>query len=280
MIVNKYKILDKIGEGRFGDVYKGLHFRINEEIAIKFEKKDIGISILKHETTILNYLHSNHCSNIPLVYWFGKFEKLSTLIMPFYESSLETVIQNSISNISIDQQYFWIKKMVEIMENIHYNFVIHRDIKPQNFMFKQNDIYLIDFGLATIFVDDQKKHIVPRNDKTEILGTPKFISANIHNGMEPSRRDDLISLGFIWIYLFNKTLSWTNINKFNYPSKYPENHILHEYNQMRLKHKSWITMCEHNTMCPPLMKYLEYTYSLSQTETPNYEKLHTFLYIT
>ena len=56
MIVNKYIITGKLSEGQFGKIYKGKHKKTNEDIVIKFELINNEIKMLKHETTILNYL--------------------------------------------------------------------------------------------------------------------------------------------------------------------------------------------------------------------------------
>ena len=86
MIVNKYIITNKVSEGQFGKIYKGKHKRTNEDIAIKFEVCDNEIKLLKHETTILNYLFQKGSRNTPHVYWYGIYKKYYGLIMPYYDS--------------------------------------------------------------------------------------------------------------------------------------------------------------------------------------------------
>jgi surface protein len=193
LINNKYKILEKIGNGKFGIVYKGLNIKTNEYIAIKTETKNSNIRILKNETAILKYLydHGSRCS--PIVYWYGVDSQNTYLIMSFYNISLfDYAIQNTIN---IDKMNKIIVVAIDILETIHEQFVIHRDIKPQNFMLHNDQIFLIDFGFSTFYINENKKHqtnLISNN----IIGTPKYISINIHDGNTPSRRDDLISLGY------------------------------------------------------------------------------------
>lgn len=266
-IANKYELLSKIGQGKFGHVYKGEYSRTGEQVAIKFETPECPVKILKHETSILNYLYSNHCSFIPPVYWFGQFQELSTLVIPFYETSLETIIKDA-NVIPIEQQIEWIQQIIHILESIHGNFIIHRDIKPQNFMLKGCDIYLIDFGLAKLYADNNE------TDKTTILGTPKFISIHIHNGFDPGFRDDLISIGYIWLYMFTKTLPWENIGPPICSSIFQEIDILHENNQIRKYHKSeeiFVPYC-HDTN-PIIGKFITKLYSLNKSGPINYQDL-------
>jgi casein kinase 1 len=89
-------------------------------------------------------------------------------------------------------------KILDVLEHIHKFFTIHRDIKPQNFMIKDGDIFLIDFGLATFYITDSGEHF-PNVVGNTMVGTPKYASIHIHNGCRYSRRDDLISLGYLYL---------------------------------------------------------------------------------
>jgi len=268
-IANKYRVLTKIGKGKFGDVFKGEHTRTGELVAIKFERPECPIKILKHETSVLNYLYTNHCSQIPPVYWFGQFQEIPTLIMPFYETSLEHIVKDT-STISMEQQLDWIQQIMDILESIHKNFILHRDIKPQNFMVKGDRIYLIDFGLAKLFVEDNEVS----SRKNTILGTPKFISIHIHDGFEPSFRDDLISVGYIWLYMYTKTLPWENISPLAHPSQFQDIDVLHENNQLRRYHKSatiFLPYCQ--DIHPRLGQFVEKLYAIGERETISYPEL-------
>ena len=88
--------------------------------------------------------------------------------------------------------------MINILEEIHNQGVIHRDIKTENFMLHNEEIYLIDFGLSSIFLDENMNHLHGKHNSSFIIGTPKFISIHVHNGKDPSRRDDIISLLYLY----------------------------------------------------------------------------------
>ena len=70
IINKKYKIINKIGEGSFGLIYKGQNIRTNEYVAIKIEPIENELKLLKNESTIYQYLNNNE--GIPNVKWFGK----------------------------------------------------------------------------------------------------------------------------------------------------------------------------------------------------------------
>ena len=204
-IIGKYTIEEEIGKGKFGTVYKGTKIKDQERIAIKIETNQDSMKILKHETSILNYLHRNKCEYIPTVYWFGIYETFPTLVMTYYKNSLDDYVKyKTITPKKLDHI---MSMILGILEQIHKHYVIHRDIKPQNIMMKDGELYIIDFGFATFYLDENNEHMLPNEMPKEfLLGTPKYMSYYIHEGMNPSRRDDLISLGYLYI---NIAISFT-----------------------------------------------------------------------
>lgn len=262
MINKKYQVMSKIGQGQFGYVFQGKNAKTGEHVAIKMEILDSSLKLLKHEVTILNHLRGKGVKYIPFVYWYGIFMQNPTLVMPLYDQSLEEWLLHTIMSKKMASEIAI--KMVEILDNVHQHFVIHRDIKPQNFMWKGNEFYLIDFGLSTVYVNENKDHILPKNENIYILGTPKFVSIHIHNGIDASRRDDLISVAYIYMYMLgNRHIQWENVSDCGQnEDKYAENHILYYKNQIRKRKK----MEEHGAL-------LDYLYDLHYDETPNYAKI-------
>jgi serine/threonine protein kinase len=266
---NRYRILEKIGSGKFGQVFRGVNERTGEEIAIKKEDKSSPGKILKHETIILNYLYRNGCKKIPFIYWYGVVKSDYYLVMPLYTSIKKLNEEKSMT------------KMITILKNIHQNYVIHRDIKPQNFMEKNGEIYLIDFGLSTTFVDEDNNHIKNQGSREHIIGTPNYISINVHNGVEPSRRDDLISLAYVYLYFLNGCLPWErgqySLSKSS--NVYENTNILNEEiqikKQMKIEYHTFSEKTAENdkTENLKLNQYFNYCNQLKYEETPDYNYL-------
>jgi serine/threonine protein kinase len=271
-IKNKYIIKDKLGNGKFGIVYLGIYKKTNEKVAIKTENMRTPMKLLKHETTMLKYLYEHGSRNVPIIYWYGIHADCTCLVMSYYEKSLADHIKTKELNIGqIDKI---ILQMIVIMENIHKNLVVHRDIKPQNFMLKDGELFLIDFGLATFYVNENEEHI-EQSSHESILGTPKYISPNIHQGITPSRRDDLISIGYIYIFLVCRELPWDSITTNPLDETiHDELSILHYKNIARQTLKSWENIepiC--NKIDVKLLKYMNYCYQLKYKDVPNYMAL-------
>ncbi len=134
IVARKY-IVDKcVGSGKFGNVYKGINTKTNEIVALKLEDQRTSFKMLKRETAIMNYLYEHNCRNIPCVHWFGQLHNSMCMVMPYYECSLyeygklKTLSENKLDALMV--------QCIRILQSIHTNMVLHRDIKPQNFMVK------------------------------------------------------------------------------------------------------------------------------------------------
>jgi len=269
LIKNKYVLESFIGNGKFGKVYKGFHKKTREPVAIKIEKPG---KLLQNETTILNYLYNAGSRNIPTVYWYGLFGENVCLIMTYYKISLFDYIQGKELTPSKILSIF--VQSISILENIHQKFVIHRDIKPQNIMMKDGELSLIDFGFSTFYVDDEHNHLPLKTNGQHIIGTPRYVSVHIHDGIEYSRRDDLISLGYMFLFIFYRELPWDITENRENKENYEETHVLYPKNQDRKIAKLLENIeCFYSTYNTAIFEYLKYCYSLPYDETPRYDYL-------
>ena len=241
MIQKKYNIQEFIGKGKFGSVFLGENIYTKEKVAIKIEEHFSQISILKNETRILEYLSRNGLrTQIPQVFWFGIYNDIHyALVMTHFSGkdlSLE-YLKDDVARI-----HHWFVSAIRILEKIHKYGVIHRDIKPAHFIFVVNKWVLIDFGFATFFQESESESISLESEKTSeyIIGTPNYISLNIHNGFKSTPIDDIWSIVYIYIrillpelFIFTTATSTSE----NIVEEYPSNHILNIHNQIRKEKK-------------------------------------------
>jgi serine/threonine protein kinase len=288
MKLQQYILSEKISEGSFGELYKGHHEKTGEPVAIKIEKPqktptptpNSEISVLKHEAKVLQYLQKNGVKKVPPIYWYGSvptIESTRTLvfIMPFYQQTLLEKLPLEKPKINK-----WMLQCLAIFQEIHALWVLHRDIKPQNFMVHNGKVILIDFGLASFYDANQENE--PR---THLIGTPNYASIRIHEGNKYCWRDDLISLGYVYLFvLHNGREPWINhdsgvINDENgiHENGIRENginqasDIRNHRNQSLLENKQLNEMQKH---CDSqIFTYLKYVYSLKYNQIPNYEAI-------
>jgi casein kinase 1 len=259
---NKYLLTEKIGSGSFGTIYKGYNTRTNEPVAVKVEPIMNQIKLLKNETVIYNYLSG--LKGIPTIKWFGKDDANYYMVINLLGESLETLLEK--------KQTFSLKlvlqiglQIIELLETIHNKGLVHRDVKPENFLLglgeNNKHLYIIDFGFCRTYLKNSE-HIEMKKTSS-LIGTPKFASINAHNLCELSRRDDLESLGYMLIYLFLGELEWQDIRFLNYHNN-TQNIIMMKQNVVN------------DIKVPAVLRnYLETVFELGFDEAPDYLLLKT-----
>ena len=139
---------------------------------------------------------------IPKFISYGHVGKYNVLIEELLDQSLYDIYIRKNRKCSIVEVYSIGIQILDRLEFIHSKGILHRDIKPENFLMGLNDsnlIYIIDFGLCKRYCSSKTgKHILPKNIGN-ITGALKYVSTNVIKGKQSSRRDDLISLGYMLI---------------------------------------------------------------------------------
>lgn len=274
-IANKYEIREKIGEGVFGSVFLGESTRSGSErkkVAIKIEKE--RLTSLRNESRILEFLARNGSGkHIAQIFWYGMQEKYSVLVMTYIDG-ISLTDYMSIHCKNQNQNHLkpaleWFLAAVQILEKIHLSGVIHRDIKPAHFLFWKETWYLIDFGFSTFVINANMKI----QTREFIIGTPNYISIDIHDGFSPTAIDDIISLLYIFLEMCEKErLIWSRTVLFSSEEmeKYPECHILHVQNQYKKKYKERWEKENRNHIC---YDYLREIYFTDSTNISIYTRL-------
>jgi serine/threonine protein kinase len=209
MIANKYAILEKISEGSFGTIVKGKNVRTNEFVAIKMELKTEQQNSLKNEARVYNYLGKQN--GFPQLKWFGTTDKYNYLVINLLGNSLAHCVKKY-TNLSLKTTIKMSIQIIELIRCLHDKLMVHRDIKPDNFLFGldkcTNKLHLIDLGFCKRY-DYDGKHMTETRINT-LVGTANFVSLNVHKGLEPSRRDDIESCIYVMLYIFTGKLEWLN----------------------------------------------------------------------
>jgi casein kinase 1 len=291
-VIHKYVLHEKIGKGCFSSVFKGIHKVNNKEVAIKIESESAPLNMLKRESKILSYLNKEISIDnrwiTPVLFWYGKYGEHICMATTFYPKTLVSYISDlwnmNKPNLLIEIAHISYQ-IIEIFQHLHGAFILHCDIKPDNFMINECEkIVLIDFGLACLYVEsnDTTKH---RRDepKEHLIGSAKYASYFLHNGHTPSRRDDMISVGYLLLVLFKVNIPWSDIaasQSIDAPKTleptYEEYHIMHPHNIIRKNMKSpeylfkYIKSVNKPIETKYLLPYLENVYNIGAIGTPDY----------
>ena len=244
--LDDYIVDSSISKGTFSSVYK-CH-KNNETYAIK---EDVNIKLLKHEADI--YRSIKNVKNISKLIDFFSLNNKYYLVLDYFNYTLKQykVMHYNSEKFHVNLTNIF-SSLLTTIEDIHNMGIIHRDLKPDNICFNQyNEPYIIDFGLAKSY-KNTGKHIGEKNINS-IIGSVNFVSLNVINLIEPSRRDDIISLIYIFIFLLLK--------------------VDIEYDFVKYKNKIYDLnlFCRENNI--NVEKILFYLNRMSFTQKPNYEYL-------
>ena len=274
VVANKYKLIEEIGKGSFGFVFKALTIRNTNLVAIKFEDYNAKSALLKNEAQIYRYLEGG--LGIPCIKWFGVHGEANLtyryMVFDLLGKSLYD-LKHQYKCLTFEQTMKCATDVLKIIQFVHNKGYIHRDIKPENFLFglgsESSKLYIIDFGLSKRFLDDNNNHIVQKQHK-KITGTIRYLSTNVHSGIEPSRRDDLISIGYMLMFLLKGVLPWQKLTQMSKDEKIKSIFKIKNYYKQN-------NLCNDYPSC--LVDYMNYAYNLKYDDVPNYNYILTLFNI-
>ncbi|MCG2591043.1 serine/threonine-protein kinase [Rhodohalobacter sulfatireducens] len=191
--ISHYKILEKLGEGGMGVVYKAHDRSLDRIVAIKFLS-----SFQQHdELNKSRFLREARASaalshpNIATVYEIGEADYSPFIVMDFYEGK---TLRNKIKEqkIGIHEAIKIALKISSGLQKAHSKSIIHRDIKPANIIFSEDDeLKIIDFGLAKF----ANQTMLTKSGTT--LGTASYMSPEQLQGAAVDHRTDIWALGVL-----------------------------------------------------------------------------------
>ena len=266
IIFNKYNLTKKIGKGAFGSIYEAQSISSQKLYAIKIEKIKEEEFLLEEEALILSYLN---CNRIPKVKSFGYCGNFMILVMELLGKSLDKILNELQKNkLSIRCICNIAYQLISIIEIIHNNNYIHRDIKPGNIAIGYGDkykyIYILDFGLSKKYRSSTTKIHFPFTENNKLIGNIRYSSINTLEGGTQSRRDDLESIGYLIIFLLLGKLPWQGKLSPNKEDKY------YKIREIK-KNTTAEELCK--GLPSQFKEYIEYTRNLGYETDPDYNYL-------
>ncbi|EKM55451.1 uncharacterized protein PHACADRAFT_256083 [Phanerochaete carnosa HHB-10118-sp] len=263
-----YRVGKKIGEGSFGVIFEGTNLLNSQTVAIKFEPRKAEAPQLRDECRSYRILAG--CPGIPQIYHFGQEGLHNILVIDLLGPSLEDLFDMCGRKFSIKTVCMAARQMITRVQTIHDKNLIYRDIKPDNFLIGRpgtknaNVIHVVDFGMAKQYRDPKTKQHIPYRERKSLSGTARYMSINTHLGREQSRRDDLESLGHVFMYFLRGSLPWQGLKAATNKQKYE-----------KIGEKKQTTPIKE--LCEGFPEefgiYLNYVRKLGFEETPDYDFL-------
>ncbi|KAI5718529.1 hypothetical protein M8J77_022640 [Diaphorina citri] len=259
---DRYELVRRVGKGSFGDVYIGRDKTNQEEVAMKVEPVRNPVQRLFWERNFYEKLHG--APGVPHVMGYGTSGDYNILVMELLGPSLEDLFQYCSKRFSLKTVLMLADQMISRLEHVHRKKIVHRDIKPDNFLMgvreNFNTVYLVDFGLAVDFCPNCPPRIRTRG----LTGTARYASVNAHQWLDQSPRDDLEALCYTLVYFLRGKLPWQSIKSDNEETR------MQRVTEMKLT-MTPEAICEGTP--PEFAEFLRYCRGLAFSEEPNYGKL-------
>ena len=204
-----YQIVDQIGAGGMGEVYKATDTRLGRTVAIKILNSDLSQRIElrqrfeREAKTISNLSHPHICS----LYDIGRQDGTDFLVMEYLEG--ETLANRLLQGpLPANQIYSYAIEIADALDKAHRKGIIHRDLKPGNIMLTASGTKLLDFGLARI-VDPivptagsvaKTLAAVESQDLTAegtVVGTLNYMAPEQLEGKQTDSRTDIFAFGAV-----------------------------------------------------------------------------------
>ncbi|MEX2117622.1 MAG: protein kinase [Bacteroidota bacterium] len=194
--ISHYKILEKVGEGGMGVVYKAHDTTLDRDVALKFLPPHISGSeqdksrFLQEAQAAAALSHPNICT----IYGIEEHEGRQFIVMQFVDGQM---LQDKKLNLPLKQALEIGIQIADGLAAAHEKGIVHRDIKPENVMIrKDGSVQIMDFGLAKL------RGATRLTKEGSTVGTAGYMSPEQVQGLDVDHRTDIFSLGVILYEMF------------------------------------------------------------------------------
>src|SRR4051812_29220904 len=211
-VLGHYRILQKIGSGGMGDVYRARDGRLDRDVAVKI----LRVSTVNDPDRLRRFEQEaraaaalNH-PNIVAIYDIGSYENSPYIVSEMLEG--ETLRQKLIGGaLSVRLCKDYGRQTANGLVAAHEKRIIHRDLKPENlFITRDGQLKILDFGIAKLTVQDagDSSDLISMTTQTKVgtvLGTVGYMSPEQLRGKPVDHRSDIFSLGAILYEMLSGT---------------------------------------------------------------------------
>lgn len=197
-IANRYTIISLIGQGGMADVYRATDMILSRDVAIKVLRSKLSddpMILVRFQREASAASRLSH-PNVVDIYDVGEYEGMHYIVMEYVKGpTLKQLIQRR-GALDVLEAVFIMKQLTSAIANAHEHQIIHRDIKPQNILVKDDGtVKITDFGIA-IAAD-----AVQLTYNNAVMGSAHYLAPESAQGKEPDGRVDIYSLGIVFYEL-------------------------------------------------------------------------------
>ncbi|MEK6322328.1 MAG: protein kinase [Acidobacteriota bacterium] len=193
-VVGNYKIIDKIGEGGMGAVFKGVDLMLEREVAIKMLRPELARQpnvVERFRTEAVTLAKLNH-TNVATLHSFFRQGEDFFMVMEFVSGQTLGDMIKAQGALEANHAVELFCMALEGIDHAHKMGIVHRDIKPANMMLTETgSIKVMDFGIARVLGTDRM------TKAGHLIGTVEYMSPEQIRGEDTDARSDIYSLGIL-----------------------------------------------------------------------------------
>ncbi len=216
MFANRYKVLETLGRGGMGVVFRAKDNQLDEVVALKTLRSDVlsqDPTLLQRFKLEIKLARKITHKNVLRTHDFGEWAGTPYISMEYLEGVTLKDLQKRKGALPLGVGLQIAKQMCHGLAAAHAQGVIHRDIKPQNMLIipETGDLKIMDFGIATVSNVKDESH--PGDSAITgagvVLGTPDYLAPELGRGQQADFRSDIYCMGVVLFELFCGKLPFT-----------------------------------------------------------------------
>ena len=229
VIAGRYELVKCIGHGGMADVYLALDLILDRQVAIKILKPDSNADKVALERFAREAQASTQLShpNIVDIYDVGDDDNIHYIVMEYVKGHTLKQLIKKRGPLPTRETIWIMKQLTSALMEAHKNGLIHRDIKSQNILIKDDGtVKLADFGIAIL------NNAIQLTSKDSVLGSVHYLAPELVKGEKSSMKSDIYSLGIVMYELLRGDVPFKGDNPAQIALKHMKQEIpnVREYN--------------------------------------------------
>lgn len=194
LFAGRYEVIEELGKGGMGKVYKVLDTKIKEKVALKLLKPEIAADekTIERFSNELKFARKIAHRHVCRMFDLGEDKGTYYITMEYVPGEDLKSTMSRVGQLSVGKTLYVARQICEGLSEAHRLGVVHRDLKPQNIMIdREGNARIMDFGIARSL---KAKGLT---EAGVMIGTPEYMSPEQVDGKEADQRSDIYAFGII-----------------------------------------------------------------------------------
>ena len=224
-VLGTYRLEALIGKGGMSAVFLAQQLQLARYVAVKVLLPDDLLDNSLYEEFLFRFQREASLvaglehHNITPIYDYGKQEGIAYLVMPYLAGGTLRDVLARWGALPPQEAFAYIEQAAAALDYAHAHGVIHRDLKPGNFLLHPDGrLVLADFGIARMMQRNGKASLVTLTGTGTILGTPDYMAPEMIRGGQVDNRTDIYELGIVLFQMLSGTVPFAPWNTSSFSS--------------------------------------------------------------